>query len=559
MSYFSRALTLATLVGTVSILSPAQSPSPKTVPGSITGRVTNGDKPAVGIAVALYPGEDGPRMKQTAKAVTDQDGRFTLTNIPAGRYQLTPIAPDMVVSDAGEYWRPGKAVNLAVGETADGFDFQMTRGGVITGRISDHEDKPIIGENINLELLDKNNQPQRSNLNFSRQFMDTDDRGIYRIYGLPAGRYRVSAGEDPKGDRLRVGGRRGFHMKVYYPNATESADAKIVEVSEGSEATGIDIALGPLAQAYTLSGRVVNENGEPVPGLMIGYGKVQEGGRLGGFGYGMGMPTNARGEFTANNIIPGRYSAFAITQGISDAYSDSVSFEITDKDMSGIEIKMHRGAVISGHVVIEGTTDRNLIARLTQQIVIYANTDAPGQVSAPNWTQSKVSPDGSFRVGGLRPGKARVHLGGWPPLKGLTQTRLERGGVEQKDGVEVAAGEEVSGVRLVVAYGTAVLRGQVNVLNGALPENARLIVHARGQGSDSAQFRRPAEVDMRGRFTIEGLAAGEYELVLGSFARGPGGEMRVPEVRQSITVSDGGETNVTMVLDLAPPKKEDAP
>ena len=100
--------------------------------------------------------------------------------------------------------------------------------------------------------------------------------------------------------------------------------------------------------------------------------------------------------------------------------------------MSGIEIKMHRGAAISGHVVIEGTTDRNLIARLTQQIVLYANTDAPGQVSAPNWTQSKVSPDGSFRVGGLRPGKARVHLGGWPPPKGLTQMRLERGGGEQK-------------------------------------------------------------------------------------------------------------------------------
>ena len=114
---------------------------------------------------------------------------------------------------------------------------------------------------------------------------------------------RVSAGEDPKGDRLRVVPAR-FPHEVLLPERDRPADAKIVEVSEGGEATDIDIALGPLAQAYTLSGRVVNENGEPVPGLMIGYGKVQEGGRLGGFGYGMGMPTNARGEFTANNIIP---------------------------------------------------------------------------------------------------------------------------------------------------------------------------------------------------------------------------------------------------------------
>jgi hypothetical protein len=369
----------------------------------------------------------------------------------------------------------------------------------------------------------------------------------------------VSAGEDPKGDGLRFGGRRGFYPKVYYPSVTEAAEAKIVEVLEGGEATDINIALGPLAQAYTLSGRVVNEGGEPVPGLLLGYGKVQEGGGLGGFGYGMGMPTNARGEFRIDNVLPGRYAAFVVTRDAGDVYSDSVSFEISDKDVSGIEVKVHPGATISGHVVIEGTTDRNLIARLLQQISLYANTETPGQVSAPNWTEARVSADGSFRVAGLRPGKARVTMGGWPPPKGLTQTLIERGGVEQKDGIEVGAGEQVSGVRFVVVYGMAVLRGQVNVVNGTLPENVRLIVHARRQGSDTSQFRRPAEVDARGRFTIEGLAAGEYELALGSWARGPGGELRIPEVRQSVTVGDNGETNVTMVVDLAPPKREDAP
>ncbi|MBA2645956.1 MAG: carboxypeptidase regulatory-like domain-containing protein, partial [Pyrinomonadaceae bacterium] len=493
------------------------------------------------------------------RAVADQDGRFMLTNIPAGRYQLTPVAADMVVSDNNDSWRPGKPVNLAAGEMAEGFDFQITRGGVVTGRITDHEDKPIIGERISLELLDKNNQPQRSNFNYSRQFMDTDDRGIYRVYGLPAGRYRVSAGEDPKGDGLRFGGRRGFYPKVYYPNVTEAPEAKIIEVLEGGETTDINITLGPLAQAYMLSGRVVNEGGEPAPGLMLGYGKVHEGGRVGGVGYGMGMPTNARGEFRIDNVLPGHYAAFVVTREAGDVYSDAVSFEINDKDVSGIEIKVHPSATISGHVVIEGTTDRNLISRLLQQISLYANTETPGQVSAPNWTETRVSADGSFRVARLSPGKARVTMGGWPPPRGLTLTRIERGGVEQKNGIEVAAGEQVADLRLVVAYGTGVLRGQVNVVNGTLPENVRLIVHARRQGSDTSQFRRPVEVDVRGRFTIEGLAAGEYELALGSWARGPGGELRIPEVRQSVTVSDSGEANVTMVVDLAPPKREDAP
>jgi hypothetical protein len=60
---------------------------------------------------------------------------------------------------------------------------------------------------------------------------------------------------------------------------------------------------------------------------------------------------------------------------------------------------------------------------------------------------------------------------------------------------------------------------------------------------------QPAEVDTRGRFTIEGLPAGEYELQLRVF--GPNTPPNAPPHKQNVSVPEGGETPVTLTLNLA--------
>ncbi|MDQ3652333.1 MAG: carboxypeptidase regulatory-like domain-containing protein, partial [Acidobacteriota bacterium] len=549
MNNLMRGLILAALFGLLAAtpMRGQTSSAPKGTPGSITGRVTGGgDKALPGVPVVLFSSEPATRFKVLARAKTDAEGRFTLTNIAAGRYSVMPVAPDKVVTNSNE-WSPGKPVTLAAGEHAEGFDFQITKGGVITGRITDPDGIPVIGESVHLEPLDNNNNQPRNLVYNSRPGMETDDRGIYRIYGLAGGRYRVGAGDDPTGERFRMGGRRGFHMRVYYPNVSDKAEAKIIDVAEGSEATEIDITLGPLAQTYKVSGRVVSaESGQPVAGVILSYGKIaKDGQRLGSYGSGIGMGANARGEFTIDNVLPGRYGTFVSTRDGNDGlYSDTAIFEVADRDVTGIEVKVHTGMTISGSVVVEGTSDRNLVARLMPQILIFAHTEESGQAVAPNSSATKVSVDGSFRLTGVRPGKVQVGMGSWPPVKGLTQVRVEHNGVEQKDGIDVTAGEQVAGVRVVVAYGTGIVRGQINIVGGVLPEGGRMIVHVRRQDSDSSRSGQSAEVDARGRFLIEGMPAGEYELMLRSWSRGPR-ERSLPQVKQSVTVSDGTESNVT--------------
>jgi hypothetical protein len=74
-------------------------------------------------------------------------------------------------------------------------------------------------------------------------------------------------------------------------------------------------------------------------------------------------------------------------------------------------------------------------------------------------------------------------------------------------------------------------------------------------------------VDVRGRFTFEGLVAGEYELVLHvmqvmppSVPGGPPPPGIVPPkvlAKQNITISNGNVTEVTLVVDLGAKEKED--
>ncbi|HEY0406672.1 MAG TPA: carboxypeptidase-like regulatory domain-containing protein [Pyrinomonadaceae bacterium] len=518
--------------------------------GTITGRITIGDKAAQGVTVVLLSGNPyGPDRKPQARSTTDAEGQFRLSNVPAGRHQVVPIAPAFIApGTTTDYGNQGKRVNLAEGETIDKVDFTLVRGGVITGRVTDADGRPVIGEQPQLTLADQSAE-QRRPFFFNQRNFETDDRGVYRIYGVPPGRYKLSVGVDSKEGTVRIGfGRGGFFARTFHPGVTEEAKATIIEVAEGSEATNVDIALGRRSETYAVSGRVIEaESGKPVSNIAVGYGSLTpEGKQMQGFGF--GNRTDADGNFRFDGLAPGRYAAFAANfDQQTDNYNVPVTFEINEGDATGLVIKLRRGASISGMVVIEGSGDRAALAGISQlRIVAYQESE---ELSAPSYGQGKlVGADGSFQISGLSPGKVRLMLGGWPPPKGYSLLRVERDGVEQRAGImEVAAGSQITGVRIVMEHGTGVVRGQVRVENGELPEGSRLYVSAR-RPSQSEPSLPGAEVDSRGRFVMEGLPPGEYQLRMAG-RLGTGGQ-RLPPVTQTVNVTNGAETEVTLTLNL---------
>jgi protocatechuate 3,4-dioxygenase beta subunit len=556
------------LTGVVSVWTPgdtqAQSVDAKSKgTGSISGKVTLGGKAAAGIPVAVIGADPGNR-RAGAQATTDSEGRYRLLGLSAAQYQVTALAPSLIPADGNNnypIYGAGKTVLLSAGESVEDVDLKLVRGAVITGRVTDEEGKPVAEERVDLQPADEKGAPMRlmSSLSMNFQMLQTDDRGIYRLYGLPAGRYKVSVGTSPNSG-FSSSGARGYFPQTFYPDTTDATKAAVVEISEGGEAANIDIRLGHRSATFSISGRVVDsESGQPIPGIRPTYGRISKE-NPGSGAYLGGLPTNSTGEFRFDGLEPGHYSIFASSRfDGGDFYSDPIVFDIVDHNVTDLELKAIRGLTISGFVVPDSDSGKNAISQLGGlRITASVRTNSNPANNSSGW--GVVAADGSFRIGGMAPGKASLYLYSPenPNSRRFSLTRIERDGVEQpRQGFDLRAEESISNLRVFVSYGTGVIRGTIRFENGSLPAGTLMFIGLQRQGRP---VDRGAQPDTRGRFVITDVAPGDYEVILSMRPTNP--SLQPPPrpqapLKQFVTVADEAEVEVTFTVDLKP--KEGGP
>jgi len=390
-----------------------------------------------------------------------------------------------------------------------------SRGGVITGRVTDSQEQPVAGERMRVNRLGRNGEARPVYVGTNPDMYTTDDRGVYRIFGLPPGRYLVSAGYLAQEGQFNFPTPRFFYPQTFHPNVTDKARAKIIEVTEGSESTGVDIVLAERKRSYDIYGRVVNDDtGEPVAGVALSYGVASvEGKSVASHGE-SSEPSESTGRFRLTNVAPGRYAVFVHTAAANDFLSEPTICEVGDNDLYGVVIRVRQGGAISGVALVEGTNDPSALAGL-KQIRIYCNNSAPGQWNLPRGPDgSNVNPDGSFHLRAIQPGKVWLRVTQFFEARGLTLSRIEWNGAPHRGGFDVAAGEQITGVRLIFAYGSLTLRGQLKIAGGSAPAAMRWYVLANRPDQPPQDLQLRAEVDAQGEFTLEHLSPGDYELSL---------------------------------------------
>jgi uncharacterized GH25 family protein len=554
----------------------AQTPSPEGT-GSISGRVTLHGRayPNAQVLLMAQPKDNDNILqrlteeKAPQKAATDSDGHYSFTNLAAGPYEISVFAPALIGSASHD------AILVADGETVEGMDFALTAGGVITGTVTLGDGRPAINKTISVEPIAENKSApsvtwSRARATLSQKMSfdgNTDDRGVYRIYGVEAGDYLVSV-------HSGGGGREG--AVTYYPGVSDKTKAVPVKVKAGSEASGIDVKLGLAKKGYDVRGRVVDESGNGVAGVMIMCQPVRDPGAtpLDFSGFSGQAHSNSKGEFKFEGVHAGKYTASVISMfDESNLYSDVANFEVTNSDAS-VEIKTHKGLSVSGAAVIEGNDDPSVSAQLPQvqlMAAVMATADGAGGFGM---SKANVAPDGSFTITGLRPGKLMIVTS---PMadSSFSILRVERGGAVQNAGIEITADSPVTDIKVVLGYRNCSIYGRVAVSGGKIPKGSGLSVAIRRLGSEADEASSDTvdihtsgggivtdmgtgsgtsaelTVSPGGDFRADRLVAGEYIVIVTGQGTGAAGSK---SASQKVTLTSGAQLEVNLILDLASDK-----
>ena len=135
-------------------------------------------------------------------------------------------------------------------------------------------------------------------------------------------------------------------------------------------------------------------------------------------------------------------------------------------------------------------------------------------------------------------------------LKSVIDPELRRDIVELEmvRAIDIKEGDQLTGVRVVITYGTPTIQGTVKLENGVLPEGGRMFARLTKPGTPPAQIAS-SPVDARNQFLLEGVPPGIYEVTV--MVMSPNNRNQISAKRE-VSVQDGVVNEVSVTLDMTP-------
>ena len=530
-----KAIACILLICGVAVYAHSQTGPTKETTASISGRVTLKGKGVQGVSViASLTRSNAPVQGGTYRGATDHDGKYRITNVPAGTYRMDLFAPTLVPENV----ETDRAVVIADGETVENVNFAMLRGGVITGKITNPDGQPVIAELVFISPV----SPHDAHVRYYPGSISTDDRGIYRAFGLRPAKYKVYVGRH---EHLVA----SKYRRTFYPSVIDETKATLIEVREGSEISNVDIvAMRNNVAGYKVSGRIVDgESGRPLANVPYGLMRTTDEGTQ---SMHTNVVTNADGQFTFHKVAPGHYSVFIVREK-TEVRAKPTPFEVVDGDVSGIVVRTMRGASLSGVVVFEGKG----FERTSGDLLIHVWIDTATEYFEDT-DPVPINANGGFRLAGLTSGNAVLTVApANPETPPVGIVRVERDGIVLPRSFPVQDGEQVGGLRVVVKRFTGAISGQVKLEDGEMPPDSHLSVFVlpAEDEPDAPRNAHSAHVDARGRFSLDGLNAGTYEIQV-SVVR----DRRAvgPMTKQRVVVADNAVSEVTVTVKLGQDRQD---
>ena len=496
---------------------PAQEPQPKRE-GAISGRVVADDGQPLGgaqviaIGVGKSPIAGGMQM-----STCDAEGNFKVTGLSQGVYTLLASSPGYVSIQH-------QSLNYRIGENTI---IQLVRGGVITGRVIDEFGEPVVGVRVQADCV-RNFEGKAdtgpSVMNAMNKSRMTDDRGVYRIFGLEPGAYVV--GVNVVSPIFGGLGNARREPPTYHPSSPRGSAVEI-NLRGAEEVSGIDIR-PRTGRGRSISGTVSGEaQGE---GLFNGVAVMLRGAADKHL-TGMATLTGNR-SFSLRGVEDGEYELSAMRFNESMDFTLAAPRRVTVRgdDLSGIELKLLKLGSISGRVVIEPSkTECKTADQFTvEEVLIELKRDdkipsvffsgilpmeAGGMLGS-------VTPDksGGFTLRNLEAGRYWINTDlpgeNWY-IRAITQAATPKPVDLSRVGVTLKQGERLSGIDMTIAHGAASLGGKIIPATEGAQFPKRLRVHLiPAEMAAADDLLRYAEAPIRGdgSFEFKHIAPGKYLL-----------------------------------------------
>ena len=501
--------------------------------GTISGQVVSTDgQPLPRAKIQLIAvGDVKKAMTMRREVYSDGTGRFEADKLEPAAYLLTASAPGYVLL-------PHEQVSEAAGSAAkyvhvgEAITIRMQRGGVITGRVLNTAGEPVVG--ITLEatrLQDERGRPvtaplEANALGLGRQ---TDDRGVYRMFGLAPGTYVVSVGAGALGATLKPTPFVG-RAKIYYPASTRDTATEVV-VQSGAEISGIDLRYRA-ERGAALTGKVLGapSGGTGLAAMMTTMVTLTKAGTDTLLGTSVVMPLGENTGYSFYGLPNGDYEVTAVRPEMSEGsvmMSLPRRVSIKGNDVIGVDLRLAGMASVSGTIGLEklpapAVCKANRDSMLEEIVLAAQANEAQDKTRAKHLLLglslvATANEQGAFTIHGLTAGHhfltTQLPDEHWY-VKSVALTSAPANNPVAREagryGLQIKAGEKLTGLRVTLAEGAAGVKGKV-IANGQPLTKLRLhLLPAEPEAKDEVLRFAETRAEENGSFVFTQLAPGKY-------------------------------------------------
>jgi Carboxypeptidase regulatory-like domain len=468
-----------------------------------------GSVPLKNALVIIRSVDDHSRPEVTIRS--EADGHFQFRGIVPGHYRLRVTRNNYVDQEYGQrtVTGPGATLNLVGGQEVKNLLFRLIPSATIAGRIENEDGEPIAWSHVTAL--------RTSYVSGKRTFAtaatySTNDLGEYRLFGLPPGRYFISAmyrpgashgGSDSEYDYGGVGSLKENYVLTYYPGTYDSTKAQSITVKSGEEIPSTDFTMRP-ASVYRVRGRVINTIPDPkhvehpVVFLLPRGGAIQND----SMSFDDANVAKKDGAFELPGVAPGSYTIEAQIFDGDQQHAVTQSIEVGDADLDGIQLVISKGFNASGHIRWDGTP-----GHIEDELFVTARPDGQNQI---NTGFARVDRDGSFIWN--QGSDTSIHI----QVEGLRDNgyvkAADYGGVDVlEQGFTPRAGSNATLEITLSAHG-AQLMGNVTDENGLPIVGVWVVLVPDQKHRERHDLYRAERTDQHGAFKITQVAPGDYGL-----------------------------------------------